>query len=100
MSEKLYGIQAADYTDSPWPHYQIMIIEVKPEYYHCGKFSKVCMLQSIMLSFKYGFVCNMLSVLKFVSDFIPVSPDMVVDALSANGKFEYILPLSDIYYEE
>ena len=37
---------------------------------------------------------------KFVSDFIPVSPDMVVDALSANGKFEYILPLSDIYYEE
>lgn len=54
------------------------------------------MLQSIMLSFKYGFVCNMLSVLKFVSDIMPVSPDTVVDALSANGKFEYILPLGSL----
>lgn len=58
------------------------------------------MLQGIMVSFKYGFVCNMLSVVKFVSDFIPVSPDTVVEALSANGKFEYILLLADIYYDE
>lgn len=100
MGEKLYAIQVVDYTDSSWPHYQIMIKEVKPEHYNRGKLSKVCMLQSIMLSFKYGLVCDMLSVLKFVSDFMPVSPDMVIEALSANGKFEYILPLSDIYYEE
>lgn len=100
MAEKLYAIQAADYTDSPWPHYQIVIKEVKPEYYYRGKLSKVCMLQSIIVSFNYGFVCNILSVLKFVSDFMPVSPDTVVEALSANGKFEYILPLADIYYEE
>lgn len=97
MAEKLYEIQGAD---SPWPHYQIVIKEVKPENYYRGKLSKVCMLQSIMLSFKYGFVCNMLGVLKFVSDFMPVSPDTVVESLSANGKFEYILPLADIYYEE
>lgn len=71
MTEKLYVIQVGDFSESCWPHYQIVIKEVKPEYYHRGKFSKVCMLQSIMLSFKHGFVCNMLSVLKFVSDFIP-----------------------------
>ena len=77
-----------------------IIENVKSEHYNRGNLSKVCMLQSIMLSFEYGLVCNMLSVLKFVSDFMPVSPDTVVDALSTGGKFEYILPLADIYYEE
>ena len=100
MAEKLYAIQAADYTDSPFPHYQIVIKEVNPEHYYRGKLSKVSMLQSITVSFKYGFVCNILSVLNFVSDFMPVPPDTVVEALIANGKFEYILPLADIYYEE
>lgn len=100
MVEKLYAIQVGDFSDSCWPHYQIVIKEVKPEHYYRGDISRVCMLQVIKLSFKYGFVCNMLSVLKFVSDFLPVSEDTVVEALSANGEFKYILELADIYYDE
>lgn len=58
------------------------------------------MLEGISISFTYGFVTNMLGVLKFLEDYIPCFRNYAHDCLIEKGTFEFPIPLSDIYYEE
>lgn len=58
------------------------------------------MLEAMSVSFTYGFVTNMLGVLKFLKDYIPCFRKYAHDCLIEKGAFEAPIPLSDIYYEE
>ena len=101
MAEQLYTIQVLDYSDYPWPHYFVYIESVKANQYHREDDKpKWAMLEAMSVSFTYGFVTNILGVLKFFEDYIPCFRKYAHDCLIEKGKFEATIPLSDIYYEE
>ena len=58
------------------------------------------MLEAMSVSFTYGFVTNMLGVLKFLEDYISCFRKYAHDCLIEKGAFESVIPLSDIYYGE
>lgn len=62
--------------------------------------SKCAMLEAMSVSFTYGFVTNILGVLKFFEDYIPCFRNYAHDCLIEKGTFESLIPLHDIYYEE
>lgn len=101
MAEQLYTIQVSDYSNCTWPHYFVHIEPVKTKHYHReDDTSKWVMLEAMSVSFTYGFVTNMLGVLKFLEDYIPCFRNYAHDCLIEKGTFEFPIPLSDIYYEE
>ena len=101
MCEQLYTIQVSDYTDYAWPHYFVRIETVKAKQYHREDDTpKWAMLEAMSVSFTYGFVTDILGVLKFFEDYIPCFRNYVHDCLIENGTFVSPIPLSDIYYEE
>lgn len=101
MAEQLYTIQVSDYSSCPWPHYFAHIESVKAKRYHReDDTAKWAMLEDISISFTYGFVTDMLGVLKFLEDYIPCFRNYAHDCLIEKGTFEFPIPLSDIYYEE
>lgn len=101
MGEQLYTIQVSDYSNCSWPHYFVHIKSVKAKHYHLEDDKpKWAMLEAMSVSFTYGFVTNMLGVLKFLKDYIPCFRKYAHDCLIEKGAFEAPIPLSDIYYEE
>ena len=101
MAEQLYTIQVSDYSDYAWPHYFVHIETVNAKHYHREDDTcKWVMLQAMSVSFTYGFVTNILGVLKFFEDYIPCFRNYAHDCLIEKGTFEITIPLSDIYYEE
>lgn len=101
MAEQLYTIQVSDYSNCSWPHYFVHIECVKAKHYHLEDDKpKWAMLEAMSVSFTYGFVTNMLGVLKFLKDYIPCFRKYAHDCLIEKGAFEAPIPLSDIYYEE
>lgn len=101
MAEQLYTIQVGDYSDCAWPHYLVRIECVRARHYHRkDDESKWAMLKAMSVSFTYGFVTNILGVLKFFEDYIPCFRNYGHDCLIEKGMFEVTIPLSDIYYEE
>lgn len=74
---------------------------MKAKHYHLEDDKpKWAMLEAMSVSFTYGFVTNMLGVLKFLKDYIPCFRKYAHDCLIEKGAFEAPIPLSDIYYEE
>ena len=68
MAEKLYTIQVSDYSNCSWPHYFVHIELVNAKHYHReDDMPKWTMLEAMSVSFTYGFVTNMLGVLKFLA---------------------------------
>lgn len=66
MAEQLYTIQVSDYSDRAWPNYFVHIETVKAKHYHREDDTfKWAMLEAMSVSFTYGFVTNILGVLKF-----------------------------------
>ena len=61
---------------------------------------KWAMLEAMSVSFTYGFVTNILGVLKFFEVYIPCFRNYAHDCLIEKGTFESPIPLLDIYYEE
>lgn len=66
MAEQLYTIQVSDYSSCSWPHYFAHIESVKAKHGHReDDTAKWALPEGISISFTYGFVTNMLGVLKF-----------------------------------
>lgn len=66
MGEQLYTIQVSDYSNCSSPHYFVHIESVKAKHYHRNDDEpKWAMLEAMSVSFTYGFVTNILGVLKF-----------------------------------
>lgn len=101
MAEQLYTIQVSDYSYCSWPHYFVHIESVKSKHYHRkDDEAKRVMLKAMSVSFTYGFVTNILGVLKFFEDYIPCFRNYAHDCLIEKGTFEVPIPLSVIYYKE
>lgn len=101
MAEQLYTIQVSDYSNCACPYYFVHIEPVKANYYHREDDTpKWARLEAMSLLFTYGFVTNMLEVLKFLEDYIPCFRNYAHDCLIEKGTFESPIYLSDIYYEE
>lgn len=94
MAEQLYTIQVSDYSHCEWPHYFVHIETVKAKHYHReDDTSKRAMLEAMSVSFTYGFVTNILGVLKFFEDYIPCFRNYANYSLSEKGTFESPIPL-------
>ena len=101
MGEQLYTIQVSDYSNCSWPHYFVHIESVRAKHCHLEDDKpKWAMSEAMSVSFTYGFVTDMLGVLKFLKDYIPCFRKYAHDCLIEKGAFEAPIPLSDIYYEE